>query len=84
MSGMKIWRTLEVLEKEGNNNVKNERETFRLRERERERERESKWSVTNYLFMVWWIFTLPPSLLEIDTKSTQNYNITFFIQIDRK
>ena len=37
MSGMKIWRTLEVLEKEGNNNVKNERETFRLRERERER-----------------------------------------------
>ena len=39
MSGMKIWRTLEVLEKEGNNNVKNERETFRLRERERERER---------------------------------------------
>ena len=82
MSGMKIWRTLEVLEKEGNNNVKNERETFRLRERERERE--SKWSVTNYLFMVWWIFTLPPSLLEIDTKSTQNYNITFFIRIDRK
>ena len=82
MSGMKIWRTLEVLEKEGNNNVKNERETFRLRERERERE--SKWSVTNYLFMVWWIFTLPSSLLEIDTKSTQNYNITFFIQIDRK
>ena len=82
MSGMKIWRTLEVLEKEGNNNVKNERETFRLRERERERE--SKWSVTNYLFMVWWIFTLPPSLLEIDTKSTQNYKITFSIKIDRK
>ena len=40
MSGMKIWRTLEVLEKEGNKNVNNERETLDL-ERERERERES-------------------------------------------
>ena len=38
MSGVKIWRTLEVLEKEGNKNVNNERETLDL---ERERERES-------------------------------------------
>ena len=30
MSGMKIWRTLEVLEKEGNHNVNNERETLDL------------------------------------------------------
>ena len=36
MSGMKIWRTLEVLEKEGNNNVKNDMETL---DSERERER---------------------------------------------
>ena len=30
MSGMKIWRTLEVLQKEGNNNVNNKRETLDL------------------------------------------------------
>ena len=49
MSGMKIWRTLEVLQKEGNNNVNNKRETLDL-ERERERESNGQLQITSLWF----------------------------------
>ena len=45
MSGMKIWRTLEVLEKEGNHNVNNERETLDL-----ERESNGQLQITSLWF----------------------------------